>query len=311
MPVLRRVVFTLEPVPPFRLDFTVWLLRRRPNNALDLWQEGVYRRLVVLDETVFGVTVRQIGSTEAPRLEVEALGDGPEAELQPAAAMAIERLLGTRVDLTDFYRVAAEDPGLERLAWRFGGAKPPRYPSAFEALVNGIACQQITLTLGLSILNRLAESFGPTESLAGLPLIGLPGPAAVARLDPEALRGLGFSGQKARSLVEASQRVATGELALEGLAELDDESAVARLRELRGVGQWTADYVLLRGFGRAGIFPGGDVGGRNGLQRWLGLSDKLGEAGVRELTARWQPYAGLVYFHLLLQGAAEKGWLEV
>jgi DNA-3-methyladenine glycosylase II len=46
---------------------------------------------------------------------------------------------------------------------------------------------------------------------------------------------------------------------------------MVRLRALRGAGRWTAEYVLLRGFGRLHAFPGDDVGARNNLQRWLGL----------------------------------------
>jgi DNA-3-methyladenine glycosylase II len=52
--------------------------------------------------------------------------------------------------------------------------------------------------------------------------------------------------------------------------DLNDAGAVTRLLELRGVGRWTAEYVLLRGLGRTHIFPGDDVGARNNLQRWLG-----------------------------------------
>jgi len=59
------------------------------------------------------------------------------------------------------------------------------------------------------------------------------------------------------------------------LAGLADLAAITCLRQIRGVGRWTAEYVLLRGFGRLQIFPGDDVGARNNLQRWLGLSEAL------------------------------------
>jgi DNA-3-methyladenine glycosylase II len=66
------------------------------------------------------------------------------------------------------------------------------------------------------------------------------------------------------------------------------------------VGRWTAEYVLLRGLGRLHVFPGDDVGGRNNLQRWLRRSKPFSYAALHRTLARWQPYAGLVYFHLLL-----------
>jgi DNA-3-methyladenine glycosylase II len=84
---------------------------------------------------------------------------------------------------------------------------------------------------------------------------------------------------------------------------------VEQLQALRGVGRWTAEYALLRGLGRLHVFPGDDVGGRHNLRRWLNLSDPLDYDGVRRTLARWQPYSGLVYFHLMLDRLADAGWL--
>ena len=83
-----------------------------------------------------------------------------------------------------------------------------------------------------------------------------------------------------------------------------------RLLELRGVGRWTAEYVLLRGLGRLQVFPGDDVGAQKRLTRWLGRSRPLDYAGVRRAVERWQPYSGLLYFHLLLDGLSQAGALE-
>jgi len=82
------------------------------------------------------------------------------------------------------------------------------------------------------------------------------------------------------------------------------------LLQLRGVGRWTAEYVLLRGLGRWHIFPGDDVGARNNLTRWLGLSEDLNYEGVRRVLFRWRKFGGLIYFHLLLNQLAEKGHVE-
>ncbi len=138
-------------------------------------------------------------------------------------------------------------------------------------------------------------------------LHALPGPGEVVDLGDDELRTIGFSRQKTRALVAAGRAVVEGRLDLDGLAELDDDTAVSRLRELPGVGRWTAEYVLLRGLGRINVFPGDDVGARKNLERWLGLETSLDYDGVRRIAAGWQPYAGLVYFHLLLDRLAERG----
>jgi len=211
------------------------------------------------------------------------------------------------VNLSGFYRLAAGDRRLRPMAERFRGLKPPRFPTVFEALANGIACQQVTLTLGVRLLNRLAENYG--AAIAGSHLQAFPQAPGLAWLEPERLRRLKFSRQKARALIELSEAVAEGELNLEGLALLDDEAAVARLLQLWGVGRWTAEYTLLRGLGRLHVFPGDDVGARKNLRRWLRLKKPLDYEGAQHALIRWEPYAGLIYFHLLLDRLAEAGMI--
>ena len=110
-------------------------------------------------------------------------------------------------------------------------------------------------------------------------------------------------------MIELAQSVAEGHLDLEGLAALPDDEAVKRLCELRGVGRWTAEYVLLRGLGRTHIFPGRRRG-RPQQPSALAASDQAARLpGVSRVLSRWDGYAGLVYFHLLLDRLAEAGHL--
>ncbi|MGH9453065.1 MAG: DNA-3-methyladenine glycosylase family protein [Terriglobia bacterium] len=111
-------------------------------------------------------------------------------------------------------------------------------------------------------------------------------------------------------MIELSQAVAGKHLDLEGLAKLDDGNALDQLTALRGVGRWTAQYALLRGLGRLHIFPGDDGGARNALQRWLRLKNPLSYDDVIRLLAKWQPYGGLIYFHMLLHGLHANGHLR-
>jgi DNA-3-methyladenine glycosylase II len=96
---------------------------------------------------------------------------------------------------------------------------------------------------------------------------------------------------------------------LEQLPSLGDAEAIAVLRGLRGIGRWSAEYVLLRHLGRLEVFPGDDVGARNNLRRRLGIDEPLDYDEVRRITKRWHPYAGVVYFHFLLAGIEASGWL--
>ncbi len=298
-------------MPPFRLGLAVWVLRRRPENLIDRWDGRCYRRALDLEGGPVEVTVTQTGPPETPRLRVVVEGKRAGPGTRPAITAALERLLGLRIDLTDFERFAARDVRLRPLARRFRGMKPPRFPTVFECLVNGIACQQVTLTLGIRLLGRLAEAYGLEASGGEVPAHAFPRPEDLAGRKPEELRPLGFSRQKARALIDLACAIAEGHLDLEAMATEPDEIVVDRLLRLRGVGRWTAEYVLLRGLGRLHVFPGDDVGARNNLRRWLERPASLDYEGVHQALAPWRAYAGLVYFHLLLDRLTETGVMTV
>ena len=301
----RELTFVLHPVPPFRLDLTVWALRRRPSNTIDRWDGQTYTRTIPVRERPCEVSVTATGTSRRPALTVHARADVPTATSRPAVTAFLERTLGLRTDLRAFYELARADRHLAPLADRFRGVKPPRFPSMFEALVNGIACQQLSLTVGILLLDRLANLCG-LRARSGAH--AFPRPRDIATLRPSQLRALGFNFNKARGLLELAQAAST-DLDLERLEELDDDAVVEQLVALRGIGRWTAEYVLLRGLGRLAMFPGDDVGARTNLARWMKLRTPLDYDRVRRLARRWQPFAGFLYFHLLLQALDEAGVL--
>ena len=303
--------FRLEPIPPFRLDLTVWALRRRPENLIDRWDGETYTRVLMQREIPLEVAVSSVGSTDEPRLEVVVLGSRASSRVESEVRNRLTMMLGTWVDLSAFYHMAERSKKLKLLANRFRGLKPPRFPTVFEALVNAIACQQLSLTVGILLLNRLSAKCGRAGRSGNH---AFPRPSDLMRMGPEDMRRLGFSYSKARSLLELARTVASGDIDLEGLSELDDDSVCETLLPLQGVGRWTAEYAMLRGLGRLSIFPGDDVGARKKLSEWLGLTESeesMTYEKVNSLLSRWKPFAGFIYIHLLLSGLAEKGLVKV
>jgi DNA-3-methyladenine glycosylase II len=244
------------------------------------------------------VCVAEAGSSGAPTVTLALAAREMTPRLEASVRASIDRMLGLRVDLSDFYSLAAGDVLIGPLAARFRGLKPPRLPSVFESLLNAVACQQLSLEAGLSLLNRLAATHG--DAVATNSLHAFPSPNDLASLEPQALRDLGFSFRKATTIIKLSRDAVSGRLDLEGLEHLGDDEVVSKLTSLSGVGRWSAEYVLLRGLGRLHVFPGDDVGARNNLARVLGLPAPLDYAAVARAVSRWQPYAGMVYFHLLV-----------
>jgi DNA-3-methyladenine glycosylase II len=304
---MALMMFSMPALPPFRLDLTVWALRRRVDNVIDNWDGRTYRRSLEVDVGTIELAAVQTGSFAAPEIAVTLTGATLDQRSEQAARVALTRLLGLELDLSPFYRLAEVDPLLRILADRFRGVKPPRFPTLFECIVNAIACQQLSLTVGIRLLNRFAEAHGATPENSVI--YAFPDPTLIAGLDPETLKPLGFSGSKARSIVELAAAIRTGTFASTALGRLDDREAIQALLQLRGVGRWSAEYTLLRGLGRLHVFPGDDVGARNNLVRWLKRQGPLDYAGVEAAVRPWQPFAGFVYFHLLLGNLAGNGTL--
>ena len=221
-------------------------------------------------------------------------------------------MLGLDRDLSAFYRLTRRDARLKELAERLRGMKPVRYASVFEAFANAVACQLVSLSAGMHVLNRLTEAYGVRGGTDGAaPMRSFPPAAAIARSNSDALRALGLSRQKGEYLVGlARMAIDPKDRDFASIERLDSHDAIACLSKIRGVGRWTAEYVMLRGFGRIDIFPGDDVGGRNKLFEWFGAgAGEQSYEGVRAMLERWHPYAGLIYLHLIVNAAVDAGFI--
>ncbi len=299
--------FTLHPSAPFRLDLTVWVLRRQAHNAIDVWDQGTYRRSWIYGEERLALRLWQTRGPMDPVLEAEIYA-GPDDDR--AIAWVRERLqwiLGINRDLAPFYAFAAKDPRLGALVEHYRGFRPPRFDSLYEGLINAIACQQLSLQVGIHLLNRLCricegDSGGLDRALP------FPPPQQILNLAPELLRDIGFSQQKIRSVRAVAEAASAGDWDERAWPGMPVEQIRERLLWIRGIGRWSVEYVLLRALGQLEIFPGDDVGGRKSLLRWLGGDATV--VGYEETIAHlklWAPFAGMVYFFMLLRRLEEAG----
>jgi DNA-3-methyladenine glycosylase II len=202
---MRRL--ELRPRPPFRLDLTVWALRRRDQNRIDSWDVRSYRRALIVDGAPLEMSVRQLERVSTPRLEVVLTGRNATSCADDAVRSTLARLLGFELDLSSFYARAARVRALDELAERYRGLKPPRFPSIFECLLNAVACQQLSLAAGLTLLNRLAATAGAPAG----DLHAFPPPTGVLGLTRSALRTVGFSERKAETIFKLADAAAAGE----------------------------------------------------------------------------------------------------
>lgn len=179
------LTFELAPLAPFRLDFTAWALRRRPENQIDRWDGSTYRRVISIRGGPAEVNVSQEGSAEKPCLHVNVIGRRVDLSAKEEVDMLLTRMLGLQVNLKAFYRMASHDSKRRELAEKYLGLKPVRFPTVFETLANAISCQQFTIAAGLQLLNRLGRLGSlALETNAGM-MFGSPGPSDLLRLSPQ------------------------------------------------------------------------------------------------------------------------------
>jgi DNA-3-methyladenine glycosylase II len=286
LPLRRRA--SVRVAPPFRLDLTVAILRRLATNPVERWDAGRYLRVFDTPAGPAGWLVRQA----APGALAVALHG---AEL-PGWRDALCRALGLAADVAGFHRRAARLPDLAPLARPLAGARPPRFASLHEAFALVIPFQQVSLAAGMAIMRRLVEALAAPVALAGLEPRPFPSAEALARAPDRVLRGAGLSAAKARALAGACAAVAEGRLGEAELAALPTPALLDRLREVPGIGPWSAALVALRGFGRLDLFPAGDAAAGKALGS-LGRGPALLEA--------LGPWRGMLYYALLARRLLE------
>ena len=299
---------TIRVVAPFDLHATVEALHRRPNALAKAFIDGEYRRVFWIDgePTLFGL--RQVSGE---LLLARRLGEGTSGRRLERAAGLLADAVGAGVDLSAAQAHARRMSELAPLVDALVGMKPPRFVFLWEALLNVVPFQQVSLASGVAMLNRLVAARGPRVSSAGAVYYGLPSPAAVLAASAEQLRECGFSAAKVKTLRALAERIASGALSESQIAALDDAQAIAYLTQLPGIGPWSAQVLLLRGFRRLGVFPQGDSGVVRSLADLLGVSAAEAKARINDVLATLAPFQGYLYFLLLGSRLLRQGILPL
>jgi DNA-3-methyladenine glycosylase II len=208
----------------------------------------------------------------------------------------VRRMLGLTQDVEEFERFHRPHPELGSLIVRQSGLRVPLTATPFEALTWAVTGQQISVQAAVAVRRKLILLAGGSHS-GGLACY--PDAGRIADLDEPALRGAGFSQTKARTLLALSRQVVDGRLPLDDwLAVPPVEEIRTRLLAVKGIGPWTVDYALLRGFGWLDGSLHGDAAVRRGLQLLLGLEEKISAQQAEHWLAGFSPWRALVGAHL-------------
>jgi DNA-3-methyladenine glycosylase II len=290
---------TVWPRSPFRFDLALAYLSRSPLEVVDVVEPGVYRRAVELGGRPRLLEVRCVTRSERSGLRVALPGVATATPTElDAAASLVARCFRVDDDVALLDALAPADPCFGALVQQVRGLRALIMPTAFEALVWAIIGQQINIAFAYKLKRVLVEKLGEHLEHAGRVYHLFPSPERLAELDPEQLRRLQFSGQKSRYIVDLARLVARRDLDLEALHRLPPDVARAELMRLRGIGRWTAEYVLIRGLGVRDELPAADLGLQLAAGRIYGLDHRPTEPELRALAEPWAGWRAYYAFYL-------------
>jgi DNA-3-methyladenine glycosylase II len=183
------------------------------------------------------------------------------------------------------------DPVLRDIIARYGkcSLKTGRERDIFCGLVESIVSQQLSTKAAATIYGRLR---------ARMPDGGAPTPAGVSPLSDEDLRGIGLSRQKISYIRDLSRRVMDGSLKTESIASLSDDEVVAQLTQIKGIGRWTADMILIFRLARPDVLPVGDLGIVKAVQKAYGLRKAPDAERLLKIGEAWRPYRSIAAWYL-------------
>lgn len=159
-----------------------------------------------------------------------------------------------------------------------------------DALARSIVFQQLSGKAAATIVARVEQLVPGGRKLTA---------ESLAALTPEQLRACGVSGNKQRALHDLAEKSLAG--VVPGASEmrfLDNEEIIARLTEVRGIGRWTVEMILMFRLGRPDVLPVDDLGVRRGAQILRGYAEMPKPRELAELGERWGPYRTLASLYL-------------
>ncbi len=290
----ESVDFRVDLVGPVDIPASLELFRRHGDDLLDRWDGATLTRTLHVGDTVIPYAATNTGSLEAPALLVR-------TPSQDAEAVEIAIRATFLPPPASYLSLLQSDSVIATLDARFPGLRTVRQFDLFAALIRCVSAQQVNLRWATTTRHRLAEAFGERHMLDGHAIYNL-NPARIARASVAELRALQFTTRKSEYIIAIAEAIASGTLDLATLAALPDDEVIARLTAIRGVGRWSAEWILARTLGRP-VVVAGDLGMRKAVGRYyLDLPPKAplpSEEETRRAVAHWGDSANLAQTLLL------------
>jgi DNA-3-methyladenine glycosylase II len=289
---VKRTAIRITPKGPFSLAASARFLEAFAPAAYGGAPEGHLHLAFPVEEswTAVGVCVRQA----ATRVTADVVGDAREDVLR----QHIARIFSLDVDGSDLPAIGARDPVAGKLLRRYPGLRPVLFWSPYEAAAWTIIGHRIRMTQAARIKQRMAEDLGDVVDVHGERIRAFPGPRALLELSGFT----GLTGRKVEQLRSLARAALGGHINAIRLRS-DVHRALAYLKQLPGIGDFSAELILVRGAGASDYFPRHEHRLHRAMAAEYGLGEDPSIDTLASIAERWRPYRSWV--SLLFRAAAE------
>ncbi|MGE6489087.1 DNA-3-methyladenine glycosylase family protein [Paenisporosarcina sp. NPDC076898] len=215
-----------------------------------------------------------------------------------ASAAYVEEWFDLSRDLQPFYSLAGDDEILNGVVSAYKGLRIIGVEDLFEALCWSIMGQQISLHVAYALKQKFVTTYGESICHAGITYWLFPSPERIASLSVEDLRSLSFTQRKAEYVIGVAELMASGQLLKEQFIDLSLIEMEAKLIAIRGIGKWSANYVIMRCFRHPDAFPLADVGLHNALKKVRNESQKPSLEEIERWAEHWRGWRAYATFYL-------------
>ncbi|HEX4166590.1 MAG TPA: AlkA N-terminal domain-containing protein [Bryobacteraceae bacterium] len=285
------VTLRLRYRPPYDWDAMLAYLKARAIPGVEIVEKGVYQRTVELDSFTGSVAVTHLPQRQSLGIRIRF----PNVSSLPAIVNRVRRLFDVGANIETIDAHLSRDPMLAPLVAQRPGLRAPGGWDGFELAVRAVLGQQVSV----SAARRLAAQL---VALHGKPVAnGYSGHATLSHVVPTAehlavadLSGLGMPEARRTALKALAEAAAADPNLFRAFATI--EEAIARLRTIRGVGEWTAQYIALRALREMDAFPASDIGLLRGAAAMDGTRST--PANLLDRAEPWRPWRAYAAQHL-------------
>ena len=288
------------PIPiNFSFQECLWFLDRNYDDCLHEVRQNSVRKLLSIDNIPTLIEVFEEDNYLIIKILV---GKSSENKI----VQFVKEWFDIDRDLTDFYQLLSQDSELSYMNVDYNGLRLLGIPNLFEALCWSIIGQQINLTFAYKLKRKITETFGSKLIYENNDYYLFPSPEIIANLQVSDLMPMQFSTRKAEYLIEIAKQFVSGNIAKSKLEQMTTPEAIKSLVSIRGIGEWTANYALMKSLKRLECVTYGDVGLYNALFALKGFPKRPPREQLDQFFENFKNWEAYTVFYLWRSLAVKK-----